>query len=244
MSTTRERKERKAERLGDWAESRDAKSDAAHDASHAATAGIPFGQPVLVGHHSQRRHERAIERGRNAATAALEHSRTAEAHRDKARNIDLQLANSIYSDDADAVERLTEKIAGLEAERERIKSYNASCRKAAKIGGVGDLSLLDATQQRDIQTIARVCSYQLGKGGAFPAYALGNLGGNISRLRQRLESLSRERDARESGQRIGGRRMAAKYGGECAECGAAVARGDSMTYYRATREVVCADCEA
>lgn len=46
--------------------------------SHAATAGIPFGQPILVGHHSQRRHERAIERSHAAADRGLAAHREAE----------------------------------------------------------------------------------------------------------------------------------------------------------------------
>lgn len=52
---------------------------AAHQASEDAVAGIPFGQPVLVGHHSQRRHERAIRRSRAKLGQAVELGRESRA---------------------------------------------------------------------------------------------------------------------------------------------------------------------
>lgn len=48
--------------------------------------------------------------------------------------------------------------------------------------------------------------------------------------------------AAETRDRGPGRSMLAKYGGECADCGATVERGDRMTYYRRTRDVVCSGC--
>ena len=63
MSTTyRERRQARADKLREWSASRAAKSDAAHDAATSISAGIPFGQPILVGHHSEGRHRRDIDR--------------------------------------------------------------------------------------------------------------------------------------------------------------------------------------
>lgn len=191
MTTYRERREAKADRLREWAEKRDAKAASAHAAADAATAGIPFGQPILVGHHSQRRHERAIERSWDAMGRAVENSRKADEMRSRADNIEAAAGAAIYSDDEDACERLAEKLARLEAERARIKAYNASCRKAAKTGGVGDLSILTEAEQRDLAETARACPYMIGAGGSMPSYKLTNLGGNITRQRKRLAQLSR-----------------------------------------------------
>lgn len=52
--TRRERLERRAERRREWAESRDRKSAAAFESARKLTDGIPLGQPILVGHHSEK----------------------------------------------------------------------------------------------------------------------------------------------------------------------------------------------
>ncbi len=90
------------------------------------------------------------------------------------------------------MERLTAKLAELEAQRDRIKRYNASCRK-----GAPDLSLLDDAQRESHEGTMRVAAWQC-KGGAFPAYALSNLGGTITATRKRLEEIQRKaaREAR------------------------------------------------
>jgi hypothetical protein len=102
--------------------------------------------------------------------------------RRRADGIEAAAASAVYSDDPDAVERLEERIAELVARRDRIKAYNASCRR-----GAPDPSILDEAQQGNLQVVERVG--QLRPGGQFPAYATSNLSGNIARLRRRLEEL-------------------------------------------------------
>jgi hypothetical protein len=188
--TRRERRERRAERLRGWAEKREQKSDAAARTAHTIASGIPMGQPILVGHHSEKRHRAAIDRMHRNMSNAVEHSRKADSMRSRAGNIELELERSIYSDDDDAIERLEERIAELEAERGRIKAYNASCRK-----GQRDYSLLDEAQRKNLEVVARVQSYAIGKNGEYPAYALQNLGGNINRNKKRLAQLKRAKES-------------------------------------------------
>lgn len=235
--TRRERLERRAEKRREWSDSRSAKSSASFERAQSIADGIPFGQPILVGHHSERAHRRDIARIESGMAAGIEHGRKAEAHAEKAEGIEEQLARSIYSDDVDAVERLEERIAGLEAERERIKAYNASCRRGAR-----DVSLLDEKQQADLASTARVCSWQIGSKGEAPAYWLQNLGGNIRRNRERLEQIKRENAARASGSRGRGRPMSARFSSTCADCGETIERGSQIVYYRLTKEATHADC--
>lgn len=174
MTTYRERREAKAERLTEWAAKRRDKAAALHASNEPYRGDHAFNtQP---GHIPER--ARAIAR----TERAWAHTDKATEMERRAAGIEAQLDASIYDDDPDAIERLTERIAALEAERARIKAYNASCRK-----GTPDLALLDDRQRSDLATLARVASYQLGKGGAFPSYALSNLSGNIKRNRDRLE---------------------------------------------------------
>ena len=224
--TYRERRERRAEQLREWAGGREAKQADLNQAARAdeAATGIPFGQPILVGHHSERRHRRAIERIDRAMGAAVENARKADSMRGRADTIEHQLERSIYSDDPDALERLAQKLAELEARREAIKAENAAFRREHR------------AELKGRTAYERDCALP------HPGYELRNLGGLISRTRQRLEHLRREAAAIERGDRGHGRQMTARYGGECAECQMKIERGDYMTYYRRTRELVCAAC--
>lgn len=184
MATYRERREARADRLRGWADGREAKADAAFGGATQLADQIPLGQPILVGHHSEGRHRRDLARIDAGMTKGVEHTRKAESMRAKAANIDAAAARAIYSDDPDAIDRLREKLERLEAERARIKAYNATCRK-----GAADLTLLDAKQQRDLANTARVAAYSIGKGGQFPKYHLTNMSGVIKTTRDRLTKL-------------------------------------------------------
>jgi hypothetical protein len=184
--TYRERREHKAERLRDWADKREAKSTAAFERVDGIANMIPFGQPILVGHHSEGRARRDQDRISSGMRSGIDHAdKAADFHR-RADGIEAAAAHAIYSDDLDAVQRLRERIAGLEAERDRVKRYNASCRR-----GVRDLEILDDRQRAQLESVAKVAPYQLGKNGAAPAYWSANLSGNIGRQRKRLAELER-----------------------------------------------------
>ena len=189
MSTYRERRMARAERLREWAEKREQKADAAWEKGRQMADAIPLGQPILTDHYSAKSDRSYRNRMRSTMDRAHEHGEKARSMASRAANIEAQAEHAIYSDDEDAAERLAERIAGLEAERDRIKRYNASARKAAKSGGVGDLELLDEKQRRDLLGIARHAPYQLRAGNGMPAYVSSNLSGNIGRLRKRLEGL-------------------------------------------------------
>jgi Domain of unknown function (DUF3560) len=173
--TYRERRERRAERRRTWADGREAKADAAYQASHDATAGIPLGQPILVGHHSEGKHRRAIERSQRRATQAIEHSDTARRHRQAADTIDAQLDASIYDDDPDAIDRLRERIEQREAKRDRMKKANAGYRKQHRA------------------ELKAMTLYERNRAVPHPSYELTNLGGCINRDRKRLERLEAAR---------------------------------------------------
>jgi hypothetical protein len=176
--TYRERRERKAERLREWA----GKRAAAFERGQLALEAIPPGQPILVGHHSEQGHRADLAKVDRAMAATAEHTAKAERMRERAANIEKAAARSIYDDDADALERLREKVARLEAKRERIKRYNASARK-----GAADPSILSDAERADLVSCVR-CR-QADAGGPFPGYVLRNLGGNITRARKRLAEL-------------------------------------------------------
>lgn len=76
------------ERLEDRADREEAQAHAQHERFDRIAGMIPMGQPVLVGHHSEKRHRRdlarmdtALQRSAEASRAAKEHQRRAEASR-------------------------------------------------------------------------------------------------------------------------------------------------------------------
>lgn len=80
---SQERAKNKVEKLNNWAGSAEKRSDESYkkaDLSENAT-GIPFGQPILVGHHSEGRHRRTLEKADNAMRKSIEEGDKAEAYR-------------------------------------------------------------------------------------------------------------------------------------------------------------------
>lgn len=182
--TYRERREARADRLRGWADKRETRGTAELDQARKMGDAIPFGQPILVGHHSENRDRRYRDRIHNKTGRGVADLAKAGEMRAKADNIEAAADAAVYSDDHDAAERLRERVAEREAERDRVKAYNASCRK-----GAPDLSVLDERQRRDIDSITRHASFQLGKGGAFPSYHLSNLGATIRKDQKRLDAM-------------------------------------------------------
>lgn len=67
--------ERAEDRYIRFAGYRDNAASRAHEQaerSRQAIEGIPFGQPILVGHHSERKHRKAIEKAQRAASKTVE----------------------------------------------------------------------------------------------------------------------------------------------------------------------------
>lgn len=185
MSTYRERRLARAERLAEWAEKRAARASGGFTRAHDIVKNIPMGQPILVGHHSERHHRRDLARHDSAMRKACEDQDKSREMSSKAAEILHQADRAIYDDDPDAIERLTEKLAGLEAERERMKAANTAYRKgdtkfAAHMGG---------TIEEAAATRAKIAAGYSWCQQPYPSYSLQNLGGNITRARQRLARL-------------------------------------------------------
>lgn len=191
----RERLEAKLAKRKQWAQSRKAKSEQAWKQQNAVP--LPYGgEPIKVGHHSEKRHRAAIAKAHALAFKAIEHTDMASHHESKASGLEDQLSGSIFSDDADAVEALEQRISEREAERERIKAYNRSCR-----GGAPDLALLDQKQQADIVSTCKINGRELGQ---FPPYVLSNLGGRIKTDRDRLKRIKAQAERASKAEQAGG----------------------------------------
>ena len=188
--TRRERLERKLERRQEWAEKAETRSNAAIETARKITEHIPFGQPILVGHHSEAGHRRAIDRSAAQMDKGVAEHRLAEHHRSKAEGLENYLENTIFDDDPDAIEKIEKKLAGLEKCQQMMVAANKIVRNkkrtpAAKIAALVELGM---SEQTATNTLYPVRDWQ---SPGFPAYALQNNNANIRRYRERLETIKR-----------------------------------------------------
>ena len=138
------------------------------------------GEPVKVGHHSEGRHRRDLARMDGHMRAGLKHEKTASYHDEKAASVG---KGGIRSHDPDAIDKLREKLEGLEAERDRKKALNKLIRKH----GLGHPDVnLTKKDEADLRW-----SHKTAKNGdpLFPSYVFQNLGGNIRRIKARIADL-------------------------------------------------------
>ena len=121
MNSYEEKQEAKRQRLLEAAAKAEVASNAAYKRAHTIADGIPFGQPILVGHHSERHHRADLKRINNEYRKSIEQSDRAADLQRRAENVG---TGGISSDDPDAILKLQEKIEGLERTREHMKQVN------------------------------------------------------------------------------------------------------------------------
>lgn len=81
---------------------------------------LHHGQPILVGHHSEKKHRRLIEKAHNDIRNSIKEDSKSKYYEDKAKNI--ENTQVIYNDDPNAIEKLKDKLEYLEKQRELIKA--------------------------------------------------------------------------------------------------------------------------
>jgi len=74
---------KKAEKYQTSAIKAEQKSNEFYKKSNDAVSGIVAGQPILVGHHSEKRHRRDLNKSWNAMGKSVEESKKAETYQDK-----------------------------------------------------------------------------------------------------------------------------------------------------------------
>lgn len=154
-------------------------------------AGIMNGTPIIVGHHSEGRHRRDLDKMHKAWSTAI----TLEKHAHELRRRAAAIGTAgISSDDPEAPSLLAERIAKLEAKHADMVRINAAWRKDGEAGLVA-AGLSAETAKKVAESIATAYSWEK---QPFPGYVLSNSKGNISRLKQRVASLEREARLRES----------------------------------------------
>lgn len=213
--TTREKLESKLEKRREWAVSRQQKAEAASNRASRISERFAFGQPILIGHHSQRGAENDQKRMHDAMSASVQNADMAEHHVSKAEGLSQMLDKSIFSDDEDAVERLEERIAKLEREQKQCVAINKICRNKKTTEEEKIAILKEQFQKLNDETINGLLhpKYSFEKPG-FPSYVLTNRNGNLNRLRKRLEQVKQRKQQEEEAANAENGCIVKKYGND------------------------------
>ena len=112
-STLVDRAEERASRFEDYSDKRKADAETAHAAVAAITDNIPMGQPILVGHHSERRARKDAERIEEGMRRAVQMWETSEYWTRRAK---AAIQHAKYKERPDVRAR---RIKGLEADKRK-----------------------------------------------------------------------------------------------------------------------------
>ena len=114
-----DRAEERAERFEEYSDKRLADAESAHKAVESITSGIPLGQPILVGHHSERHARKDAERIENGMRRAVKMWETSEYWTRRAAGA---VQHAKYKERADVRARRIKKIEADKRKQERTKA--------------------------------------------------------------------------------------------------------------------------
>lgn len=171
--------EQRRERLEQRAARVSAESDRRYQLAHSAASAIPFGQPILVGHHSERADRNRRARIHDNFGKAFALADKADYLAEKAENLG---SGGISSADPAAVLKLTEQLTQLEKAQEKMKRANALIR-AGKESQLSELGFSEAEIEQLLNP-----RHHSKKG--FQAFTLQNNNANIKRIRDRIRTLA------------------------------------------------------
>jgi hypothetical protein len=181
-----DRKEQKIDRLNERAEKAHREAAAQHKKAERIGSAIPLGQPILVGHHSEKRHRADVDRIDTALHKSAEADGKAAYYQDRVEAIESN--NSISGDNPEAVNLYKAKLIELETAQGQMKSVNAYWRKHKTMKGYPGLSD-EAAAETDEQMKTAYSWVQ--KNGPFESWRLSNNNAEIRRIKEKLETLSR-----------------------------------------------------
>ena len=191
MNSYEERLEARRERLLEKAEKARAEASERWGRARKMGEAIPFGQPILVGHHSEKSDRAYRNRMSAQYDKAMELGKKAEYYEQKAEAVG---RGGISSDDPDAIEKLTDKLEKLKKHQEIMKNANRAIRMKDAEKGDAKLRELGFSDDEIIKLREPDFCGRIG----YPAYALQNNNANIRRIEGRIKDLQRRQEREET----------------------------------------------
>lgn len=182
-----EKQEAKVERLEDAADKHQERANVLHSQAKRMADVMPFGQPILIGHHSEKRDRRYRDRIHGTFSKSFEEQGKAEYYARRAETA--ANGSAIKSEDPNADNKLAAEIQGAERMQATMKECNAAIRKHAKDGEAAQVAALVALGRTTAEAQELIKPDFCGRIG-FADYALTNNSANIRRLKKRLEAVA------------------------------------------------------
>lgn len=113
---------RRLERQQNAAARQEKLSDHHYKESNRDRDFLSLGEPIKVGHHSEKRHRKIIERANVQMGKSVEASKKAQRHEEKAATLEDRAKTEINLDTPECIELLEERIAKFEERHAYIKS--------------------------------------------------------------------------------------------------------------------------
>ena len=142
---------------------------------------IPFGQPILVGHHSERRDRNYRDRAWNKLGKGFKLIEKAERLESRAATVEAN--DAIYTEDPQAVEKLESKLDLLLKEQAEMKRINAALRKGADF----DTLEMSPEHRAELLSVDRHQNYYQPRKKGFPPYMLTSINAKIKTAKQRAQ---------------------------------------------------------
>ena len=131
-SDDEERRKRRIERYKELSLKAQERSSQYSNSNANRILQIAPGQPILVGHHSEKRHRRLIKKAQDDIRESIEEDNKSNFYKERAENA--ENSKVIYSDDPQAIIKLKEKLERLENEKASIKAREHSTWELTNIG--------------------------------------------------------------------------------------------------------------
>ena len=181
--TREEKRLARIERLRDRAANARIVSTELFQRSSKMADAIPFGQPIHIGHHSERADRNYRNRIHNTMCKSVEADKKAEYYERKAEAAENNSA--IYLDDENSVQKLEDKIKRLTRLQENMKAGNKIVRNK-KLTDAQKISQLKELGFSENDAVYRLTPNFCGNTG-FPSWELSNNSAVIRNAKQRLE---------------------------------------------------------
>ena len=127
-----ERRKRRIERYKELSLKAQERSSQYSNSNANRILQIAPGQPILVGHHSEKRHRKLIKKAQDDIRKSIEEDNKSNFYKERAENA--ENSKVIYSDDPQAIIKLKEKLERLENEKASIKAREHSTWELTNIG--------------------------------------------------------------------------------------------------------------
>lgn len=178
-------------RLEERAAKRREASNDAFNRSHSLVEHIPMGQPILVGHHSEARHRKAVSKSWGLLGKSVALDKEAAQLEGRAAGVG---SAGIASNDPEAIAKLKSKLAGLEKSQEKMKAVNKIIRSKKLSDGEKISEIVAAELLTEAQTAEILKPDYAGRVG-FASCSLSNNNAEIRRTSQRIKELDRLRNS-------------------------------------------------